>query len=88
MWDDSLELPSGLEKFQLCVDDLWRYTYTCDSNNEKTPFYRFLYLSDAEYEWSVGPKEWAFKVTSKVIWAHWSKFETEISTIVTDWKKL
>ena len=88
IWDDSLELPSWIEKFQLCMDSIWRYTYDCSGSNTKTPFYRFLYLSDAVYEWSTGSIEWAFRITSKVIWAKGSKFETEISTIVTDWKKL
>lgn len=86
--DASVELPAGIDDFLLCMDSIWRYTYDCSGDNRETSFYRFLYLSDAEYEWSTGPREWTFRVTSKVIWVHGSKFETEISTIVTDWKKL
>lgn len=85
--DDSVELPAGIDDFLLCMDEIGRYTYDCSWDNTDTSFYRFLYLSDANYEWSTGPIEWAFKVTSKVIWTQGSKFETEISTIVTDWKK-
>ena len=86
--DDSFDLPDGIEEFQLCVDDIGRYTYDCSWTNKKTPYYRFLYLADAEHDWSTNPIDWAYRVTSKVIWTQGSKFETEISTIVTDWKKL
>ena len=88
IWEDILGLPSWIDTFKLCVDKIWRYTYDCSGDNTETAFYRFLYLSDAEYEWSANPIEWAYRVTSKVIWMQGSKFETEISTIVTDWKKL
>ena len=92
--DDSLELPDEIEDFRLCLDPIWRYTYDCTGvGNEPTNFYRLLYLEEAEHDWNtlnVDPNKPfnIIRITSKVIWTYGSRFDTEISTIVTDWKKL
>jgi hypothetical protein len=73
--------------YLLCLDWKWRYTYDCStSGNKKTRFYRYLKVEKVE------TKDWvinnAFKITAKVIWFVNTYHELEISTIITDWKRL
>ena len=85
------------KKYKICLDSYKRYIYCKkedwnDNSNAKikTHFYKFLEIRPLETKltwWTI--IENAFKVRSKVFWRHKSKVKsTEISTILTDWKRL
>lgn len=87
-WVDAL-LP-GMDDYRLCLDDKKRYTYDCSGTNTETNFYRYLKVSQAIYDDSWAWKEIpdAFTITARVIWTQGWYYSTEISTVITDWKKL
>ena len=90
--------PVKLDTFRLCIDQQNRYVYCPTPNNanlEETQFYRLLVVEEAEVNRQklIKDENWvavddvAYKVTSKVYWTGRRFSETEVSTIVTDWKK-
>jgi len=75
---------SYMENYRLCITPYWRYTYDClTAANEETSYYRYLQIEAPEYV----SAEAALEVTSVVIWKGKKFHSTEISTIVTDWKR-
>jgi len=85
-WEWIWEINWKMQNYRLCLDSKNRYTYNCSWTNKKTIFYRFLKVEKVEN------KDWiidnALKITSKVIWYANSYHQLEISTIITDWKRL
>ena len=85
-WEGPWEIMGKMQNYRLCLDSKNRYTYDCSWTNKKTKFYRYLKVEKVEN------KDWvidnALKITSKVIWYANSYHKLEISTIITDWKRL
>jgi hypothetical protein len=85
-WEWIWEINWKMQDYRLCLDWKKRYTYDCNWWNQKTKFYRYLKVDKVEN------KDWvidnALKITSKVIWYQNSYHQLEISTIITDWKRL
>lgn len=88
-WEWIYEL-SKMENYRLCLNSENKYSY-CDSDfNKKTNFYRYIKFDDLSYEsgWTIHIEADSYKLTSKVLWyAKWLH-ETDIKTILTDYKKL
>lgn len=86
------ELLTKMESYRLCLDTQNRYTYDCTNpDNKETYFYRYVYLDEVRYNnevWNEIIREDAMKVISKVIWYNRWYHDTEVKTIITDWKKL
>ncbi len=76
--------------YKLCLDSQGRYVYDCGDENSETYFYKYIKLDRVSY--MSGSVEVfvndAYKVISKVIWNNGGYYETQIDTIVTDWRKL
>jgi len=88
-WEGQSLLKSQMKSYQLCLDEKNRYTYTCASSKE-TQFYRYLFIDSLQYSswWTIYTVPDAFVLKSKVIWYMRGYHETEIKTILTDWKRL
>jgi hypothetical protein len=72
--------------YKLCLDWNNLYTYDCSSPNKPTVFYKFIKIEELkDSSWIIND---ALKVTSKVIWNMRWYHETEINTILADWKRL
>lgn len=86
-WESQL---SSMWIYQICLDSNNLYTYNCTAPNIKTVFYKYLYVDEVKYDswWTNKVIENALKVTSKVIWNSRGYHETEISTVLADWKRL
>ncbi len=87
-WEGKSELEGKMNNYRLCITNTWLYTYNCSSStwNKKTKFYRYLKVEEVKtISWVINN---ALKVTSKVIWYINGYHEIEISTILTDWKRL
>lgn len=87
-WVDKID-QYMLDNYRLCIDAEGRYQYDCSSWNDPTNFFRYMYVDEVKYDNS-GTMEIisdAFRVTSKVIWAEWWYHSTEVSTIISDWKR-
>ena len=96
--EDIKSYEPSMDEYQLCLNENKQYVYcNWDSSLEKTVFYRYLRIEKAIYDDSSGnekdlidvwsEKEVAYKIISKVLWTGKKFGSTEISTIVTDWKK-
>ena len=71
------------DNYKLCITPKWRYTYDCTTSaNQDTIYYRYIKVKTPEFITSN-----AVEVTSMVIWRGKKFHSTEISTIVTDWKR-
>lgn len=68
-----------MENYRLCLTPESLYTYHCDANTTKTPFYRYIVFQDLP-DFSANAK----KVTTKVIWNHRGYHEVQMDTILTD----
>lgn len=82
---------TGMSEYALCLDGNNLYTYDCTTTwNIKTVFYKYLYVDEVKYNswWTDKVIENSLKVTSKVIWNSRGYHETEISTVLADWKRL
>lgn len=88
-WEGTTMLSTKMQQYRLCLDAEKRYTYDCVWG-KKTPFYRYLKVEPLVYmSWSTEVTESdALRVTSTVIWNQRGYNQTDISTIVTDWKRL
>jgi len=86
-WESQL---SSMWIYQICLDSNNLYTYDCTAPNIKTVFYKYLYVDEVKYNswWTDKVIDNSLKVTSKVIWDSRSYHETEISTVLADWKRL
>ena len=67
--------------YQLCFDAKMRYVI-CGNHENKTQFYKYLKIEKLDNRTD------AILVSSKVIWNIRGYHETEIKTILTDWKRL
>lgn len=88
-WEGPSELNAKMEVYRLCM--WWKtYTYNCTAWSIKSIFYRYLHVEEAKHMvWStqvVIPN--SFVITSKVIWYKKWYHETELKTLITDWKRL
>jgi hypothetical protein len=85
-WEWKSELSWKMQSYKLCLDSNNLYTYDCTWLNTPTVFYKYIKID------VVKDKTWvindSFKVTSKVVWYKRWYHETEISTILADWKRL
>lgn len=85
-WEWVSEINWKMQDYRLCLDSENRYTYDCSWTNKKTKFYRYLKIEKVENkDWVINN---ALKITSKVIWYANSYHSLDISTIITDWKRL
>ena len=83
-WNDQDETYAN-DNSKLCITPDGQYTYDC-SGNKETAYYRYIRVEIPEY--SGGQEiENAYKITSTVIWKWKKTHSTEVSTIVTDWKR-
>ncbi len=82
-------LSTKMQQYRLCLDSEKRYTYDCASG-KKTNFYRYLKVEPLVYmSWATEVTEAdALRVTATVVWYQRGYNQTDISTIVTDWKRL
>lgn len=83
-WKDHI---LAMDNYQLCFDDLKRYTYDCSADRDKTWFYRYVKFDEVVYNswWVNTIVKDALKVTSKVIWYKKWYHEIELKTILTDY---
>lgn len=88
--DSTGEYHSEMESYRVCLSEDNIYTYDCSSNNELTPFYKYISVEEVKYKSWVTEKtiENALRVTSKVIWFKnkWYK-EFYVTSIFTDYKR-
>ena len=80
---------SNMQAYRLCFDPEKNYRYcgnSVPSNWTELPFYRYLLVEELEENGVVIPN--AFLVTSKVIWTIKGYHEFEITTILTDWRRI
>ncbi len=89
-WEGKSLLNAKMKLYKLCLDEKNRYTYVCNISTQETEFYRYLFIDSLKY--SSGGLTYtvpdAFVLKSKVIWYMRGYHETEIKTILTDWKRL
>ncbi len=83
-------LSSKMLDYKLCLDSNNSYVYDCSWNNRDTYFYKYIKIDKLSH--SSGKIDEvlddAYTVTSKVIWNNGGYYETEVRTIVTDWRNL
>lgn len=90
-WEGESEINSKMQDYKLCIDSNNNYTYDCLTPwNKETNFYKFINIEKLQYSswWVDTVIDDAFKVTSKVIWTIRWYNETEINTVIADWKRL
>jgi len=84
-------LNSDMKNYELCNDWLGKYTYDCTWTNKRTRFYRYLKFEPLMYKdtsWTNITIKDSYKVTSKVIWYIRGYHEINLTTILSDYKKL
>ncbi len=87
-WEWKDELNNKMQNYRLCINDENIYTYDCTTEgNRETPFYRYLFIQQAKDAWW-NTLEWAYHITSKVIWYKRGYHDFDIKTIVTDWRRI
>ncbi len=88
--------PEGREKIQemhntswykICIQDNAYMPCSWESDEKKTFFFRYLYISDTAEDGSSLP-EGSYRLVSKVIWKARNYHEYDISTIITDWRRI
>lgn len=82
---------SSMQSYNLCLDDLNRYTYDCTkTSNIKTKFYKYVSFDKVVYNewWTTKIIEDAYLVKSKVIWYINWYHEFEVKAVIADWKRL
>ncbi len=100
LWDFKASLKNitdtSEEVYRLCLDWNNKYTYCTDiitwnlkTGVKETPFYRYIEIQNLETKltWGTVITD-AFKIHSKVFWNQKWIHSTEITTILTDWKRL
>ncbi len=90
-WEWISELWSKMEKYEVCLDSLNHYIYCEDSSwnpiswATKTWFYKYLRFEELkDWDWNVVKN--SFKIRSRVIWYNKWYHNTDIDTVLTDWK--
>ena len=87
-WEGADVLSTSMQDYRLYRTPKGLYTYI-SSGNEPTHFYRFLHISPVVYdEGGIQEIENAYRVTSKVIWYKRGYHETQIDTIIADWRRI
>lgn len=84
-WVENLQ---DMDMYRLYYDDLWRYTHE-KWDNAESDFYRYLHVEEIKYD-NDGMEDTldnAVKVTAHVVWTHGSYHATQVSTVVSDWKR-
>lgn len=76
-WKDVLD---EMQSYRLCLSSTWVYSYACTWDAVETPYYRYLYLEEISDE--------SLRLTSKVIWYARGYHEYDITTLITDWRRL
>ena len=76
-WSDAL---IAMQVYRLCITSEWIYTYKCASDTQETPYYRYLLIEEIWDE--------SLRITSKVIWYARGYHEYDITTLITDWRRL
>lgn len=79
---------TSMQQYQLCLS--WRREYVYCKNTtglQKTPFYKYVYLSQAEDE-NKNILQNAYQVESHVIWNMRGYHEFDIKTLLTDWRRI
>jgi len=72
---------SDMDAYRLCMNDNGVYTFDCtSSNNTQTPFYRYLFIEEI---WDS-----TLRLKSKVIWYSRWYHDYDITTLMTDWRRL
>lgn len=87
-WEWSSELNWKMQNYRLYLDSDNRYTHN-SSWNEKTHFYRYLWVDEVKYNsgWTTETIDDAFKITCRVYWLQNGLHKTDIKTIITDFKR-
>ena len=87
-WEWSSELNWKMQNYRLYLDPENRYTYNIWWTNEKTHFYRYLWVDDVKYNsgWDIIIDD-ALKITCRVYWLQNGLHKTDIKTIITDFKR-
>lgn len=85
--DTALASMRAINGYRLCIRD-WLYM-PCDwsSAEQETIFYKYLLLSSSDASWNA-LEAWAVRLVSKIIWIQWKYHEFDISTIITDWRRI
>lgn len=86
------EINGLMKEYQLCLNEKKQYIYCLNNNGgtisnlEKTPFYKYVYLSEINDK--NGRIAEGYKIHSKVIWYFRWYHEFYIDSVITDWKTL
>lgn len=82
-WVDKL---NDMSEYQVCLDSLNHYVYCKDFPvATKTWFYKYLRFEELkDGDWNVVKN--SFKIRSRVIWYNKWYHNTDIDTVLTDWK--
>lgn len=88
-WEGPENISTKMQSYRLCLDSANRYTHNCIANTP-TYFYRYLKIEPLTYKSGATDivEDEAMRVTSKVIWYYRGYNDTQITTILTDWKRL
>ncbi len=83
-WVENIDDITDIESYRICSDEKGRYVYCdpIDSSHTLTPLYRYIEISDVP-----GISE-AKKIRSVVEWRSKWEHRFEVSTILTDWRRL
>ncbi|MDD3301949.1 MAG: prepilin-type N-terminal cleavage/methylation domain-containing protein [Candidatus Gracilibacteria bacterium] len=84
-------LTSNMRDYELCNDLSGKYTYDCSGGNKRTKIFRYLNIEPLSYIDSSGNNVIianSYKVTSKVIWYIRGYHEINLTTVLSDYKKL
>ena len=89
-WEGASLLKTKMQAYKLCIDPSGIYTYDCSPDNKSSSFYRFIKIDEVKFmSWgTVYIQKDAYRVTSKVIWYMQGYNETQLDTIIADWKRL
>lgn len=84
-------LTSNMRDYELCNDLSGKYTYDCSWGNKRTKIFRYLNIEPLSYidsSWNNVIIANSYKVTSKVIWYIRGYHEINLTTVLSDYKKL
>lgn len=84
---DHLQAMSHIAWYRLCIENKLYTPCTNTPTEEKTHFYKYLYISQNDAQW-VALESGALRLVSKVIWMSGTYSEYDISTIITDWRRI
>lgn len=89
-WEGASFLTTKMKNYQLCMTTDGVYTTLCWVDDKMIPFYRYIKVDEVKFlSWgTIFTQSDAYKITSKVIWYIGGYHETQLDTILTDWKRL